>query len=166
MPEELKELLANDDAKALDWLYDNYAEELYKFLYHRAPSDAEDVLQKVFLKLASKKKALIKVAHLRSYLFSIALNELRDLLRKQKKITRKLHSYKESLEREMPEQDYSNLHSQLAQLPDNQQEVISLKVFAKLKFHEIADVLSISPNTAASRYRYAIDKLKKLLKGQ
>ena len=42
-------------------------------------------------------------------------------------------------------------------------EVLALKAFEGLTFHEIAALLSISPNTAASRYRYALARLRELL---
>jgi len=46
----------------------------------------------------------------------------------------------------------------------DQQEVLVLKTWGELTFQEIANTLDISTNTAASRYRYALDHLKKHLK--
>ncbi|OPX21729.1 MAG: hypothetical protein B1H04_06155 [Planctomycetales bacterium 4484_123] len=40
---------------------------------------------------------------------------------------------------------------------------ISLKIDGQLTFAQIGEVLGISPNTAASRYRYALEKLRRLL---
>ncbi|MBV9468194.1 MAG: hypothetical protein JOZ57_02980, partial [Abitibacteriaceae bacterium] len=48
----------------------------------------------------------------------------------------------------------------LQQLPIEQREVIALKVAENLTFAEIAALLKISPNTAASRYRYGIERLR------
>ena len=45
----------------------------------------------------------------------------------------------------------------------DQQEVVVLKIWGELTFQEIADTLDISGNTAASRYRYALEKLRDLL---
>jgi RNA polymerase sigma-70 factor (ECF subfamily) len=53
----------------------------------------------------------------------------------------------------------------LAALPLEQREVIALKVDAGLTFAEIAEVTGVSPNTAASRYRYALEKLREHLGG-
>ena len=50
-----------------------------------------------------------------------------------------------------------------AGLPIEQREVLSLKIDGGLTFAEIAAVLGIRPNTAASRYRYALEKLRTLL---
>jgi RNA polymerase sigma-70 factor (ECF subfamily) len=48
-------------------------------------------------------------------------------------------------------------------LPATQRTLIALKIDAGLTFAEIAGVLGISPNTAASRYRYAINNLRAAL---
>ena len=46
------------------------------------------------------------------------------------------------------------------ELPAEQKEVIFLKVFDGLTFKEIGSVCGISANTAASRYRYGLEKLR------
>ncbi|MBM4049994.1 MAG: sigma-70 family RNA polymerase sigma factor, partial [Planctomycetes bacterium] len=51
----------------------------------------------------------------------------------------------------------------LMALPEEQREVVLLKVYGRLTFAEIADVIHASPNTAASRYRYAVEKLRRHL---
>lgn len=48
----------------------------------------------------------------------------------------------------------------LAALPGEQREVVILKIFQDLSFKEIASVCGLSINTAASRYRYALEKLR------
>ena len=45
-------------------------------------------------------------------------------------------------------------------LPEQQKEVITLKIWGELTFDEIARILDESLNTVASRYRYALQKLK------
>ena len=52
----------------------------------------------------------------------------------------------------------------LAELPEEQRAVVHLKIWEDLTFAEIAEALGISANTAASRYRYALDKLEGLLR--
>ena len=52
----------------------------------------------------------------------------------------------------------------LTRLPDMYREVVTLKVWGELTFAEIADVLGIPANTAASRYRYGLEELRKLTK--
>ena len=51
-------------------------------------------------------------------------------------------------------------------LPPEQREVMSLKIDGELTFGQIAEVIGVSMNTAASRYRYALEKLRKELETQ
>jgi RNA polymerase sigma-70 factor (ECF subfamily) len=53
----------------------------------------------------------------------------------------------------------------LAQLPPEQREVIVLKIWNEMTFDAIGRFLDLSPNTAAGRYRYGINKLRLTLKG-
>ena len=55
------------------------------------------------------------------------------------------------------------LAAAVAALPIEQREVIALKIDGDLTFAEIAAVIGISANTAASRYRYALEKLRAAL---
>ena len=57
----------------------------------------------------------------------------------------------------------ARLERALAALPADRREVIALKIDAGLTFREIAAVLGVSPNTAASRYRYALAELRDAL---
>jgi RNA polymerase sigma-70 factor (ECF subfamily) len=60
----------------------------------------------------------------------------------------------------------SNLRQSLIALPEDQRQVVVLHVWGELTFSEIADVLNVSPNTAASRYRYALAKLRDSMRGK
>jgi hypothetical protein len=51
----------------------------------------------------------------------------------------------------------------VAKLPAEQAEVVVLKIWEQFTFAEIADLINESPNTAASRYRYALEKLARHL---
>ena len=53
----------------------------------------------------------------------------------------------------------------LARLPRDQREAIVLKIWHEHTFEEIGELLGISPNTAAGRYRYGLQKLRTFLKG-
>ena len=52
----------------------------------------------------------------------------------------------------------------LAELPQDQREVIVLKFWHRYTFDEIGGLLEVSPNTAAGRYRYGMKKLRSFLK--
>ena len=56
------------------------------------------------------------------------------------------------------------IQNAMNQLPDIHREVITLKVWGGLTFAEIAEALGIPANTAASRYRYGLEELRKLTK--
>jgi RNA polymerase sigma-70 factor (ECF subfamily) len=55
------------------------------------------------------------------------------------------------------------IETALRRLPEEQRRVLSLKIWGGLTFEEIAVQLGLSPNTAASRYRYALDALRREL---
>ena len=68
-----------------------------------------------------------------------------------------------------PEEDWGRERSEglaeaLARLPDKQRTVIVLKVYEEMTFADIAAVLRISANTAASRYRYGVEKLRQQMR--
>ena len=48
-------------------------------------------------------------------------------------------------------------------LPSEQKEVLTLKIWGELTFDEIGRTLDLSLNTVASRYRYALQKLKEYI---
>ena len=56
------------------------------------------------------------------------------------------------------------LRKEVESLPDKLREALTLKIWGGLTFAEISELLSISQNTAASRYRYALEQLQKKLK--
>jgi RNA polymerase sigma-70 factor (ECF subfamily) len=56
------------------------------------------------------------------------------------------------------------LTAALAELPAEQRAIVHLKLWEGLTFEVIAELMSISPNTAASRYRYGLDKLRERLR--
>jgi len=56
------------------------------------------------------------------------------------------------------------LQEALRQLPATQRDVVTLKIWGGLTFAEIAAALDVPANTAASRYRYALEELRKLTK--
>jgi RNA polymerase sigma-70 factor, ECF subfamily len=57
------------------------------------------------------------------------------------------------------EETHREVWSALRALPTEQAEVVVLKIWEGMTFAEIAQILDLSPNTAASRYQYALAKL-------
>jgi RNA polymerase sigma-70 factor (ECF subfamily) len=172
MPTEadIREALASGDAQALAWLWDRYGQELFALLLGLLASrpDAEDVLQDVFAKFARDSRTLARVRHLRGYLYRMARNAAVDRLRSR---SRSQHLEPGDLpwlwpgETETPStEEVRRLSMALAALPSEQRAVLVLKVFRDMTFGEVGEALGVSPNTAASRYRYALDKLRKMLR--
>jgi RNA polymerase sigma-70 factor, ECF subfamily len=154
-------------------LYDEHAQALYAFVLDltRNEADTKDVLQQLFSRLARKPKVLEGVRNVRAYLLRLAHNGAVDLIRR-----RNTHGkYAEEYGRQTPqlfeatddsdEQTFrEGLSMALGDLPPDQRAVVHLRLWQGMKFEEIADLLEISLNTAASRYRYGIDKLRQRLR--
>ena len=147
-------------------LYDAKAAGL--ILYGRAlglsHGEAEDVLQETFVALLRLDAAPDDPEHycVRSFR-NRAFNYRRSLWRR---LTRELESHR-WFERG-PDETAAERAAMwaLAQLPLPQREAIVLKIWHRYTFEEIGETLDISPNTAAGRYRYGIEKLRAALKGE
>jgi RNA polymerase sigma-70 factor (ECF subfamily) len=143
---------------ALALLYDRFAPALYRTACGLLGSaaDAEDVVHDVFVALARGRAQLPAIINARSYLF-VALRRM--VVRRT--VRRSPGPLPDDMPdtRKPPERD-EHLDQALARLPAEQREVVVLKIDGDLTFAELADVLGISPNTAASRYRYAMEKLR------
>ena len=157
----------------IERLYDEHAQPLYAFLlnFTRDEADTRDLLQEIFVKLARSPKLLAGVREERAFLVRLAHNAAIDLMRRRG--TR--DQAKENFAAEMispfaPTSDpdeivfREELAAALGELPADQRAVVHLKLWDDLTFEEIAAALGIPPNTAASRYRYGLDKLRERLR--
>jgi RNA polymerase sigma-70 factor (ECF subfamily) len=152
----------------MDWfqkLYETKAAGL--ILYGRAlglsHGEAEDVLQETFLALMQKDLPLREPEHycVRSFR-NRALNHKRSLWRR---LTRELEG-KRWFEKSPSETGTEQAALRcLAELPMDQREVVVLKIWNQYTFEEIGCLLDVSPNTAAGRYRYGLQKIKNKLEG-
>ena len=154
-----------NDEHDCDWcqrLYEAKAAEL--ILYGRAlglsHSEAEDVLQETFLVFMQMPQPPERPEHycLRSFR-NRALNYRRSLWRRW---LRELES-RRWFERAAGETQLERAAMRcLEQLPQEQREVIVLKIWHRHTFEEIGGLLEVSPNTVAGRYRYGLQKMKLL----
>lgn len=153
--------------------YDAHAAAVYGYALNltRHEADARDILQQVFCSLAARPEALDGVRDERAFLLRLAHNRVVDLVRRRD--TRERHS--EALAAETagvfaPASDpdtaafRAELSAGLAELPPEQRAVVHLKLWEDLTFERIAATLDIPLNTAASRYRYGLDKLRARLR--
>ena len=157
----------------LERLYDDHAQALFAFLLNltRDEHDTRDVLQEVFAKLARQPGLLDGVRNERAFLIRLAHNAAIDLMRRRG--TREKHHEQFGAEAVTPfaptadpdEQTFrAALAEALGELPRDQRAVVHLKLWEWLTFEQIAAALEIPPNTAASRYRYGLDKLRERLR--
>jgi RNA polymerase sigma-70 factor (ECF subfamily) len=146
-------------------LYDAKAAQL--ILYGRAlglsHAEAEDVLQESFLALMRLKTIPTQLKHYCVRTFrNRALNYRRGLLRR---LAREWNS-RSWFDSTPPDAREEAAMRRLADLPPEQREVIVLKIWHKYTFEEIGTLTGISPNTAAARYRYGLQKLRGFLNGE
>jgi RNA polymerase sigma-70 factor (ECF subfamily) len=163
--ERLRAGLAAGREDAFAVLYDRYGRSLFRVACTllRSRPDAEDAVQEVFLGLARSRAALGNVESLRAYLFSALRHAAARLAARAKTNARPVDDLPDRATSATAAIDAETSHlleRGLAALPAEQREVLALKIDGGLTFAEIADVLGIRPNTAASRYRYALAKLR------
>ena len=159
----------------LERTYETFGPKLYHYLLGvlRSSADAEDALQTVFVKLAQRDKG-DDIEDLTSYLFAAARHEAIRLRDKRRSAKQREEASQAGVEEPAPppellaatedrEIERKRLEAAIAHLPEEQREVVLLKVWEGLTFREIASVLGVPQDTAASRYRYALEKLKQEL---
>lgn len=163
--------LARGDARALDWIWDAYAGRLLAFATALLCShhDAEETLQNVFVKIARNRARLAAARALKAYLFTMVRNEAYTLARQRGRREIPVDPNKFGLLPATPADPPAPEEAEaaarlLAALPEKQREVVVLKIYEEMTFGEIAVSLKIPLNTAASRYRYGLEKLRQRLK--
>ena len=154
----------------LEAVYRDHAPALYRFLLRLTGNEADthDALQEIFVRLARSPRLLDGVTAPRSFLFRMAHRLVIDRYRRDE--VRRQTAERAASEISItssPEMSLSDtlwqqrgVAAALETLPLEQKAVVVLKVWENLTFAEIAEVLGIPRNTAASRYRYALDKLR------
>jgi RNA polymerase sigma-70 factor (ECF subfamily) len=157
----------------LQRLYDEHAQAVFAMLLNltRSEADTRDILQDLFIKIARNPGLLRDVRDERAFLIRLAHNATIDLMRRGGTRTR----YHEQFGQERlgafaatDDPDENAFRRALSQamddLPPEQRAVVHLKLWEGMTFEQIAETLEIPPNTAASRYRYALDKLRERLR--
>ncbi len=155
-------------------LWAQYAPRLLLFARQQTPrlSDAEDIVQDAFVRYWRAQQADPSLSP--SLLFNMVRRIAIDYARKshgrsvRESEAGALSGPSESWfddpveERERKEE----IEKALRSLPAEQREVLVLKIWGELTFERIGEALEISPNTAASRYRYGLSRLKQMLSGK
>lgn len=127
---------------------------------------AEDAVQQAFVRLLSRGR-VDEVLSMKAFLRVVVRNEAYRLLGARRTMesledadVRLLEAADVPAERR---DEQRRVERALRLLPPDQREVVHLKVYEGLSFAEIGQTLAIPPNTAASRYRYAIAHLREFL---
>ena len=160
--------LARRGLSALGSLYDLTAPRLLRYAktLTRNSEDAEDVLQSAMVRVSLHPQALAQAKFPWAYFLRIVRNEALTLARRRKPM-RVLSPLTEPCAGSDPSLNAEELKQQVQRaidrLPPSQAEVVVLRIWEEMTFLEIAEVLNQSPNTVASRYRYALEKLTRLL---
>ncbi len=157
----------------LERLYDAHAPALYAFLLNltRDETAARDLLQEVFTKLARQPDGMNGAREERAFLLRLAHNLAIDMFRRTSARERRheaLRAGQVELFAATEDPDEAEFRRQLAAalgaLPPEQRAVVYLKLWEELTFEAIAKLLNLPLNTAASRYRYGLDKLRDRLR--
>jgi RNA polymerase sigma-70 factor, ECF subfamily len=153
--------LEKDDIRAL---YEQHSSSLLLYARSMLPDRAvaEDVLHEVFSVLLRGNTELPDVPA--AYLFRAVRNAALNARRNEAK-----HVALDAEEpwfqhrRSSPESALA-LQSALRELPEEQREAVILRIWAGMTLEEVAAATGVPLNTAASRYRYALEKLRDRLK--
>ena len=159
--------VAKGKLDALEEVFEQWHRPLCNYAYALTQSDhaAEDAVADAMVGLLKVGRRLRRVQNPRAYLFGA----VRHAAWRNGRAARKAvptGEAAETIDERSTNRDPAEaiaVKDALMALPEEQREVVVLKVHGRLTFAEIAQVADVSPNTAASRYRYAIEKLRREL---
>lgn len=179
--EELVEAFQQGDRSAFDILVQRWERKIRSALYRVVGShdEARDLAQEAFLKSYRALGSFKLEARFSSWLYQIALNAARDRLRRRR--TRhdvSLDSVEETADRPLGRPDPSALDlvesrdlsrlvaAAVAELPEEQREVVVLKEYQGLTFAEIAEALDVPLSTVKTRLYRGLGQLRLRLERQ
>ena len=160
------------DKEALRRIYEKYRMELFTVvgsLLHDGQT-CEDCVQDVFARLAEGGGSKIRRS-LKGYLISCVANRARDHLRRRpvqldcpSEIMGCSIRFGDPAAAAADKEATARIFEALAELPYEQREAFVLHVQGEMRFRQIAKLQDVSIKTAQSRYRYALEKLRGLVK--
>lgn len=169
----------NGNENALAVLINRHQSKIYGFIYSKVLDRdlSDDIFQDTFIKVIKtlKSNSYNEEGKFLPWVMRIAHNLIIDTFRKDKKMPKYRDSDEFSIfsilmdnspniEGQMiTEQVESDLLKLINELPDDQREVLEMRIYQDLSFKEIADLTGVSINTALGRMRYAVLNLRKII---
>jgi len=162
--------IAGGDEYAFREIFDHYQQNMYTFALKitRSNSDAEEVVQDIFLKVWFDRNQLLTIENFGAYLNRLVRNHAFNLLRHEALVTKVkteigLNSRKNDLGTEHA-LDYKEtkelLDNVVSRLPEQQRRIYSLCHFEGLKYDEVAAQLNISPDTVHYHMKRALATIR------
>lgn len=167
------------DENALAMLIRRHQSKIYGFIYSKLSDRdiADDVFQDTFMKVIKtlKSNSYNEEGKFLPWVMRIAHNLIVDHYRKNKKmpmlreteefsifsvLTDSSQNIEGKMITELIEKDLKKI---VAELPEDQREVLMMRLYQDLSFNEIAEQTNVSINTALGRMRYAILNLRKII---
>jgi len=173
--EQLMLQYKDGDSRAFEILYSRYRLPMFRYLQNQCGNAAiaEEIFQDVWMNLVRARERYEVTASFKTYIYRLAHNRLIDHYRKQKHGVPSSYDEHEGLlnmdetanhispQRQVAvEQQVDRLLNAIAELPEAQREAFLLKEETGLSVEEIATMTNVKPETAKSRIRYAMNKLK------
>jgi len=162
--------------EAFRLIYQKYADGLLTLAANllNDKSDAEDVVQDVFISFVRSVERFRLRGSLKGYLATCVANRSRDYIRKNKRrrtltvnqSERATKDVKNPVQLVICSEQLQELSRAIAELPYEQREAIVLRLHGEMRFKAIDGLQNISIKTAQSRYRYGLDKLRSVLNGE
>ena len=178
LPDAVKNYISGDES-ALASLIERHQSKIYGFIYSKVNDRdlSDDIFQDTFIKVIKtlKTKSYNEEGKFLPWVMRIAHNLVVDHFRKAKKMPfqRETEEYSifnymtdnaPTIESQMiTEQVEVDLTRLLDELPDDQKEVLVMRMYQDLSFKEIAELTGVSINTALGRMRYALLNLRKII---
>jgi RNA polymerase sigma-70 factor, ECF subfamily len=168
-----EEAVRNGDKVAFRNIFDTYYESLicFAFRYVKSKVDAEWAVQEVFLWIWEKRRDWNVEGTLKTYLFRAVKYKCLDLLRHEEVKAKYIreHTYRQEksvpaqieIEAEFDEEKFKRLaQAAIEELPERTRIIYKMSRQEGLTYHEIADVLEISPKTVESQMSRALNILR------
>lgn len=172
--QQLVSLLQGGSPFAFERLFENYSQKLYRFSfsYLKSETEAEEIVQDVFMILWENRHHLRSDTSFQSYLFTIAFNAIRKHFNKKSRDEKYAASILDYLASENTSietnPDYESLVTKLEQLigqmPDRRKKIFIKRKQEGISVSEIAKSMNISTKTVENQITDAMNFLKKEFK--